>query len=275
MISCIIATLLANQLQRGSIYTIKLLRRGVEIQKGQDVSVLRHLVVRDEMRSDYVTARPGTGLMQLIARFVEHPGSSIFVVDDSRRLLGVITGKQMRTAMAEPSAFDALIIAQDLMQETGFPTIRAGDTLADVMKRLARYRGEVPVVENGRLVGAIWPEDVIERYNAEVFKRDMAASMASTMRSVPRPEPIPAVEDTSILEIPVPPVFVGRSLGSLDVRNRYDVTVLMVKQRGRLGEELISTVPTADYTFRLGDTLLVMGPNDRLRQLERGVVHVD
>ncbi|MFQ6048487.1 MAG: chloride channel protein, partial [Phycisphaerae bacterium] len=49
MISTIIATLLATRLLTGSIYTIKLLRRGVDIHKGQDISVLRHLLVRDEL----------------------------------------------------------------------------------------------------------------------------------------------------------------------------------------------------------------------------------
>jgi len=270
MISCTIATLLATRLQRGSIYTIKLLRRGVDIHRGRDISVLRHLLVREEMRSDVVTVPPGAGLMQVISEFVEHPGTTIFVVDDDRRLLGVITGNQSRSLMADASSFEALIIAQDMMQEAGFPVVRPTDTLADVMKRLARYRGEVPVVEDGRLVGAIWPEDVIERYNAELFKRDMASSMVSTVSRGPRAEPIPAVEDTSIAEIPVPPPFVGKSLGSLDIRNRYKVTILLVKQRNGVGEEVVNAVPSAAYAFRAGDVMLVMGPNDSLRRLQRG-----
>jgi CIC family chloride channel protein len=270
MISCTIATLLATRLERGSIYTIKLLRRGVDIHRGRDISVLRHLLVRDEMRSEAVTVPPGAGLMRVVSEFVEHPGTTIFVVDDDRRLLGVITGNQSRSVMADASSFEALIIAQDLMQETGFPVVRAADTLADVMKRLERYRGEVPVVEDGRLIGVIWPEDVIARYNAELFKRDMATSMVSTVSGRPRAEPIPAVENTSIAEIPVPFPFIGKSLGSLDVRNRYRVTILLVKHPDGRGEEVVNAVPSADYAFRPGDVMLVMGPNEQLRRLERG-----
>jgi CIC family chloride channel protein len=270
IISCIIATLLATQLQHGSIYTMKLLRRGVDIHRGRDISVLRHLAVRDEMRSDIVTVPPGAGLMQVISKFVEHPGTTICVVDDHRRLLGVITGNQSRSVMADASSFAALIIAQDMMQETDFPVVHPDDTLADVMKRLARYRGEVPVVEDGRLVGVIWPEDVIERYNAELFKRDMASSMVSTVSRGPRPEPIPAVANTSIAEIPVPLPFVGKSLGSLDIRNRYKVTILLIKRQNGVGEDVVNAVPSADYAFRPGDLMLVMGPDDSLRRLERG-----
>jgi hypothetical protein len=195
---------------------------------------------------------------------------SIFVVDNDRRLLGVIGADQSRSIMADVAAFEPLIIAQDLMQETGFPIVSPSDTLADVMKRLARYRGEVPVVSNGRVIGTIWPEDVLERYNAELFKRDMATGMVSTVQSGPRAEPLPAVEDTSIVEIPIPPGFVGRSLISLDVRNRYECTILLIKQRDAAGKEVLNAVPSADYVFRPRDVILVMGPNAKLRLLEHG-----
>ena len=274
MISTIIATLLATQLRQGSIYTIKLLRRGVDIHKGQDISVLRHLLVRDEMRSDVQVVPPGAGLTQVISKLIGHPGYTLFVVGEQQKLLGVITAAQSRTLLTDPAAFEAFIIARDMMAETGFPTVSPSDTLADVMKRLARYRGEVPVVEDGCLVGVIWPEDVIERYNAELFKRDMASGMAATMSRGPHAEPLEAVANTSIAEIPVPGAFVGNSLGSLDIRNRYQVTILLLKQRSAVGEEVVNTVPSADYVFEFGDTLLVMGPNDMLRRLERGdVVH--
>lgn len=270
MISTISATLLSTRLLHGSIYTIKLLRRGVDIHKGRDISVLRHLAVRDQMRSDVVTVPPGAGLMEVIAQFVRHPGTTIFVTDSDRRLLGVITADQLRTVMASPATFAPLIIAHDMMLERGFPVVRPDDTLAHVMRSLERFRGEVPVVADGRLVGAIWPEDVIERYNAEVFKRDMAAGMASSITRSGRVEPIPAFRATSMLELPVPGEFIGRSLGELDVRSRYNVTVLLVKQRDGAGNELIHAVPSADYVFRPGDVLLLLGPSEMLRRLERG-----
>ena len=180
MISAIIATLLATKLQTGSIYTIKLLRRGVNIHKGQDIDVLRHVLVRDEMRRDAVTVSPTAGLLPVVSKFIEHPGGSIFVVDDDRRMLGMITASHIRSAMVDTTNLEGLVIAQDMMEEAGVSVLDPKDSLANVMKRLARYRGEVPVTEDGRLVGVIWPEDVIERYNTEIFKRDMASSMASS-----------------------------------------------------------------------------------------------
>ena len=274
MISAIIATLLATKLQTGSIYTIKLLRRGVNIHQGQDIDVLRHVLVRDEMRRDAVTVSPSAGLLPVVSKFIEHPGGSIFVVDDDRRMLGMITASHIRSAMVDTTNLEGLVIAQDMMEEAGVSVLDPKDSLANVMKRLARYRGEVPVTEDGRLVGVIWPEDVIERYNAEIFKRDMASSMASRLSGNRHVESIPAVKNTSMVEVPVPVSFVNQSLGSLDIRSRFEVTVLVVKQRDEAGEEVVRANPGADYTFRSGDVLLVMGSEDKLRRLERGDIEL-
>ena len=272
MLASVAALAVAQLLEPASIYTMKLLRRGVDIYRGRDISLLRHVAVRDAMRSGFVTVPPGAGLMQVISKFIENPGTTMFVVNDQQRLLGVITGDQTRSVMVDVPSFEAFLIARDMMLESGFPTVKPADTLADVMKRLSRYRGEIPVVEDGRLVGAIWPEDVIERYNSELFKRDMASSMVATVSRVARAQSIPAVENTSLAEIRVPLRFIGKTLSSLDIRNRYGVTVLLIKQQGRAGEELIRAVPDGDYAFGAGDVMLVIGKDDDLRRLERGYV---
>ena len=94
----------------------------------------------------------------------------------------------------------------------------------------------------------------------------MAASVGRAISA----EHVPAVENTSLVEVPVPPRFVGKTLGSLDVRNRYGVTVLLIKQQGNPGEEVINATPSAHYEFQVGDTMLIMGPDDSLRRLARG-----
>ena len=94
--------------------------------------------------------------------------------------------------------------------------------------------------------------------------------MASSLSGNRHAESIPAVKNTSMVEVPVPASFVGRSLGSLDIRNRFEGTVLIVKQQDGAGEETVHASPGADYTFRSSDVLLVIGPDDKVRCLERG-----
>ncbi|MCH7683448.1 MAG: chloride channel protein [Gemmatimonadetes bacterium] len=268
MISCITATLLATQMQTASIYTLKLLRRGIDIHKGKDVNVLQSVHVREEMRSDAVVVSPEAPLVALLSKFIEHPGSTLFVTDDDNHVLGIITSDDITPLMRDAASLETLVIAEDVMTAQDFPTVSPDDSLAYVMKCLGSYRGEVAVLEHERLVGVIWPEDVIQRYNTEIFKRDMARSMVSAVNA--ESPVVTAVEDTAVTEIPVPAQFIGKSIRELDIRKNFGVSVLMVKQSTAGGQEKLQTTPSADYTFRQDDVMLVMGPNEELRRLKRG-----
>ncbi len=269
MISCITATLVATRLQHASIYTLKLLRRGVDIHRGRAVNVLQHVRVREIMRPDPVTVPPEDGLVDVLTKFIDHPGSTVFVADEENTLLGIITVEQIRPLMRDPASLEGLVIAEDVMVAGGFPRVTPEQSLADVMRLLGGYRGEIPVLRDGQVAGVIWPEDVIERYNTEVFKRDMVGGMASTVVGEGRIQRVPASADTVMAQVPVPRDFVGHSLRDLRVRQRFGVSVLMVKQTGEAGEDRL-TSPAADYVFRTGDEILILGPNELVRRIERG-----
>ncbi|MGD2154743.1 MAG: chloride channel protein [Gemmatimonadales bacterium] len=271
MISCIIATLLATRLQRASIYTMKLLRRGVDVHRGRAVNVLQHVQAREVMRSDPVTVAPDDHLLSLITTLIDHPGSTLFVTGEDGGLLGVINADGIRPVLEDPRAMEELIIAEDLMVEAEFPKVAPTDSLADVMRLLVAYRGEVPVLEDGRLAGVIWPEDVIARYNTEIFKRDMAGSMVSAVGQEGGVESLPAAHDTVIAEIPAPGPFIGRTIRQLNIRQDFGASVLMIKRTTGTGDAVLDTAPDPDYAFEYGDVMLVLAPGDQLRCLRRGV----
>lgn len=269
MISCIIATLLATRLQKASIYTLKLLRRGTDIRGGYSANVLSHLVARDAMRTDFAEVGRADQLMPVISRFVERPGDTVLVTGSDQRLLGVITIDDIRPLMTDPESVRGLVIAEDMMRTDGFPVFTPDDPLDEVMRRFGRYRFMAPVVDNGRLVGALWPQDVIESYNAEILKRDMASTMAVTVGNAPRAQALPGVRGMSMAEVPVPESFFGRSLGSLDIRNRFGVSLLLIKRKGEDGEQIVDELPDADSVFQEGDVMLVLGNEDRISRFER------
>jgi CIC family chloride channel protein len=269
MISCIIATLLATRLQEASIYTLKLLRRGVDIRGGFSANVLGQLTVRDAMRDEYAEVGRADQLMPVISRFVEQPGDTVLVTGTDRRLLGAITINDIRPVMANPESVQELVIAEDMMRTRGFPVFSPDDPLDEVMRRFGQYRFMAPVIDKGRLVGALWPQDVIEAYNQEILKREMASTMAATVGNGPRTRALPGVRGMSLAEVPVPESFFGRSLGSLDIRRRFEVSVLLVKRKGASGEEIIDELPDADLVFQQGDVMLVLGKDDRVNRFER------
>ncbi len=270
MITCIIATLIASRLQTGSIYTLKLLRRGLDIHKGQSIDVLQAQKVRDIMRTDMTTVPIDAPLMSIVSRFIDEPGNSVFVIDRSQRLCGLITLDEIRPVIANTQSLESLLIAKDLMIEDGFAVFNPDDSLADVMKQLSGHVYEAPVVFNGEIVGAIWPDDLISRYNAELFKRDMASGMVSSMHRAPSQTSLPGVSNLRLAEVKVPMRYVGQSIAELNIRKRYGVTVLMIKRRVEGQDSLVDTVPTADTILESGDIALLMGSDQELTRFERG-----
>jgi len=271
MISCIIGTLIATRLQRESIYTLKLHRRGIDVHGGQAVNVLEHVPARAVMREAHAAVRPGDGLTKLLSTFIGHTGSTLFVTDADHKLLGLVTADEVHPVMRNPGALEGLVIAEDIMVMDNYPSITSDRPLADLMHLMQGYRGEIPVVDDGKLVGAIWPEDVLERYNAEIFKRDMVGSMVSAV-SMERMASVPAARDTVVAEVPTPSEFVDHTIRELDVRRRCGVSVLMIRQHAGGGEPA-HVMASPDYRFRAGDHILVLGPENKVRLLGSGVVH--
>ena len=62
-------------------------------------------------------------------------------------------------------------------------------------------------------------------------------------------------DDHAIFEIEVPAAWAGRTIGQLDVRKRYHVSIMAIKENGRFS----MTVITPDTCLPAGSTILVLG----------------
>ncbi len=60
--------------------------------------------------------------------------------------------------------------------------------------------------------------------------------------------------DYAIFEVAVPRDWVGKSIGQLDIRNRYNINIMAVKQNGVLNMNI-----TSDTQLREEETMLVLG----------------
>jgi trk system potassium uptake protein TrkA len=69
-------------------------------------------------------------------------------------------------------------------------------------------------------------------------------------------------EDYKIFEIETPKLFIGKNLQKLDLRRRYDLTVLAIKR----GTEVIVN-PSPTEIFKQGDILLILGKEANLKKI--------
>ena len=100
-------------------------------------------------------------------------------------------------------------------------------------------------------------------------ERDMAIRVAHSLVMPNVLDYIELSRDFSIIEIPAPEPFIGRTLKQLELRPRFGLTLVAIKRRAdAAGPEVTNVAPSADEKIQHGDTLALLGSNESLARLD-------
>ncbi|MGB6002348.1 MAG: CBS domain-containing protein, partial [Thermoanaerobaculia bacterium] len=235
--------------------------------------ILRSLQVRDVRSQDPATLPANRPLAQLLEELADQPRSYYYVTDDPSRLRGVIALGELRRALLEDEALSGMVVAGDLAR-TDVPMVTPNQNLDTVMRIFAgKDRDELPVVdshEQRRLLGTINRGHLLDAYNRQLMKRDMVAGLSGGLSATATDE-VMLDGDHRMAELDAPGEFLGKTIGEMDVRNRYKVQVLLIRRRPHGPEsDTMELVPGPDLELQRGDRLVVLGRSsniDRLRKL--------
>ena len=95
-------------------------------------------------------------------------------------------------------------------------------------------------------------------------EKDMAIKTASRLISPNVLEYLPLLSDFGIQEIAPPEKYIGKTLRELDLRNKYGVQIIAVKE---LIPEKITFVPHADFVIKDSDILIILGEEKKLAKI--------
>ena len=173
LIACILSTISSSLLKRESIYSLKLLRRGVEITRGREQRILKSIPVRDVMVSDVKSVLESAPMVKVVELFEKFNLSCLSVVNRTGELVGMISFHDIAGAASE-AEMSYLLIARD-MADTEVETVVPTDTLDKVLEKMEEEKvGQLPVVaEDGsrRLIGLVLERDVLNAYESELRQR--------------------------------------------------------------------------------------------------------
>ena len=114
---------------------------------------------------------------------------------------------------------------------------------------------------------------ILERIGVDrvIFpEREMAMRVAHSLVVANVLDYIELSRDFSIIEMPAPADFAGKSLKELQLRNKYGLTLIAIKRKPEGGgAEVTNVAPTAEDVIRDGDVLALLGSNERLAQLDK------
>ena len=175
MSACILATLMASQIKKESIYTLKLIRRGVNIRAGQEVNLLRSLTVEQTMRREVESVHEDMPLGQFIDMVARSKHASFPVVDRQGRLAGIVSHSDYAEHAFDESLRDLVVVKELATRKVD--TVTPTDNLETALSRINRKDyATLPVVSDGdrqRLVGIISRRDIISSYSRQLGKTSL------------------------------------------------------------------------------------------------------
>lgn len=151
--------------------------------------------------------------------------------------------------------FDAVVVAIGTDLEASvlivLNLIELGVTRIVAKASYDRY-GKVLERLGGSAISLVYPE-------AQMGERIAKMLTGSTIL-----ESIELDPNTSIVELPAPQAFEGKTLGELDLAGRYGVILVAIRRGHEVKLAHLST-----ERVEAGDVLALVGPNDRLQALPR------
>jgi CIC family chloride channel protein len=271
MAACVVSTLVTTYLNRDSIYTMKLRRRGIDLYEEESHNVLNSLYVHDVVDREPEILHSSDNFQQVVDRVLGSDHTEFFVVNNRNELEGTIHLREFTRMLVEQEALVPVVVARDLA-EPNPPTVNEDDDL-DLVMRLFSIEGRdevavVPEGEPGHIVGSVHKKDVIHAYNREVLRRDLAGSVSDTVLVASKGQQVALGGGYVLQEIQPPPRFFGRSIRELDLAADTGVHIVLLRKRAADDGRPAIRVPTADDVIAEGDRLVVSGTRASVESLD-------
>lgn len=275
MLAVVVSTTIVQLVLRGSIHTKHLEQEGFNISSGRETHILKSLTVQDAMYNEFLTVKENTPLSTLVSLFMDKNINHCYTIDNNGKLTGVISENELRPIIQEYESLKNLMVAKDLANPH-IKTVKADLDLESVMNIFSKEnRDEFPVLSDdpeSKLIAVISRQDIIDIYNKESFKLNLADGLSKELNTLERNKISNISEGYSIKEMVVPSNFVGKSLAELRLRNNYGLEILMIKKES---SEYFDTekrneirIPDANYEISNGDVIVIFGSDENIRKLE-------
>jgi CIC family chloride channel protein len=161
MFSCVIADLIAWSMSPDTIYTKKLSLRGIRISQDMEANKLDTLRVEDVMSLTYGVYE-NEPIENVYNRFIEGNYNTTCVIDENRRLKGVISLKDINKL----PQYDWNQGIGEVLRKPDAAAY-SGETLSDALYKMASHNLEsLPVVNNlvdNKVIGQVSRNEIISR----------------------------------------------------------------------------------------------------------------
>ncbi len=255
MAAVVVSVVIAERMEPESIYTLKLVRRGIRLFRGRDMDVLASVTVAEVMDPNPVTVSPDIPASSLGGLFLQTNSHAFPVVDEQGYLWGIVSLADYRHAVGEKRQADPGLKVRDIAVRSvivAYPD----ETLRDVAQRMApRDISRLPVVDRKnprKLLGVIRRNDIVHAYELGMVRRGFA------LGSLPGAPPGTAIARFVVAE---GSPLVGRALAEIPIPD--DFLLIHIDRQGE------AVLPHGDTVLQAGDTISLLAREGDEEALQR------
>jgi trk system potassium uptake protein TrkA len=194
--------------------------------------------------------------------------------EEGKEVIGVDRNKERVQRLAESSSYamagdatDKSILESIGIEKDDVVIVSLGDNISAsvlvtlYLKDLDIHNIYVKIIseDHGRALEKIGASEVI------FPERDLAKKMAKSLTSPNFIDYLPLTEEYAIVEIAPPKEFVGKTLSELQMRNKYNISILAV--RG-LVPETMTMNPGGGFTVKDSDILIALGKPEDIEKIK-------
>lgn len=173
MITCIISTLIARRLCGESIYTFKLIRRGINIKGGKEVNILSSMPVKNVMYHTVEMVPQNMNLKEFAEKLPRSRSNNFVVVDSRGKIAGVLTFLDYYDKLFNDGLDDTMKVKDIMTPEV--VTVSIEDNLDTALEKIAAKDYSIlPVVAPDdplKMLGILTRRDILEAYDQAVIKK--------------------------------------------------------------------------------------------------------
>jgi CIC family chloride channel protein len=271
MLTTVISTLVSRLLSSDSIYTLKLSRRGVNLEQGQDIDVMQAVKVKEIMTTDLDCVSPELPLSSLAEFFNTSHHHGLPVCDALGNLVGIVTLQDLEKALSDPGIENLKVI--DIATTGDLLVTYPEESVWEALRRLSiRDVGRLPVLENRdshKLVGLIRRSDIVRAYNLAIMDRSHHQYKSEILK-------LGKLDDATFLHLVIPQeaMVIGMRVNQIELpeeclivsvqrgNKQYVVHGHTVLQSG----DRITVFTKQDFSSVVRDKFLEVIPEENLEQ---------
>ena len=175
MTAVVVSTFLASVFNRESIYTLRLVRRGIDIHKQEEADILSTIFVKDVMTREVETVFENMSLKELLKFTLSSKHLGFPVVDSNGLLAGIITIEDFKEILFEEE-LGHLVVVKELLTMNVI-TITENEDLGSALKKIGfKNIEQLPVVEENnprKIIGILSRRDIFTAYNKALIDRSL------------------------------------------------------------------------------------------------------